>query len=85
MEDPIEKLHKDDQITDAVYCCVRNYEQREECKRKQEDTARNARVLQHTDKVTQGRKRNFTASTLAKRKSKAEDAIVTKKERRSIS
>jgi hypothetical protein len=24
--DPIEKLHKEDQTTDAVYCCVRSYE-----------------------------------------------------------
>jgi hypothetical protein len=85
MEDPIERLHKEDQITDAVYCRVRNYEQREECKRKQEDTARNVRVLQRTEQVEQGRKRNFTAATIARRESKTEDAIVAKKERRSSS
>jgi hypothetical protein len=46
MEDPHEKLRKDDQIiniTDAVYCRVRNYEVREQCKRKQGEEARQGR------------------------------------------
>ncbi len=39
MEDPVEKLHKLDRLTDAVYCHIRNYQFREECKQKQEATA----------------------------------------------
>jgi len=84
MEDPIEKLHKEDQITDAVYCCVRNYEFREECKRRQEATSRNINVRQQTEEVEQNRKRKWTASTIAKRESKSDDAIAVKKERRSL-
>jgi hypothetical protein len=38
MKDPIEKLHKLDRLTDAVYCHIRNHEFREECKQKQEAT-----------------------------------------------
>jgi hypothetical protein len=76
-------LHKDDQITDAVYCRVRGYEFREECKRKQEATSRNIEVRQQTEQVEQDRKRKFSAATIARQESKAEDAIVVKKERRS--
>jgi hypothetical protein len=85
MEDPIEKLHKDDQITDAVYCRVRSYEYREECKRKSESTSRNIEVRQQTEQVNQNRKRKFSAATIARQEGKAEDAMVVKKERRSFS
>jgi hypothetical protein len=84
MEDPIEKLHKDDKLTDAVYCHVRNYEHREECKRKQEATARNILVRQQDEQVRQNRKRKFSPATVAKQESKAEEAIAIKKERRSL-
>jgi hypothetical protein len=84
MEDPIEKLHKEDQITDAVYCCVRNYEFREECKRKQEATSRNINVRQQTEQVEQNRKRKWSVATIAKRESKSDDAIAVKRERRSL-
>ncbi len=68
MEDPIEKkLHKDDQITDAVYCRVHSYEFREEFKRKQEATSRNIEVRQQTEQVHQNRKRKFSAATIANR------------------
>ncbi len=47
MEVPIEKLHKLDRLTNAVYCHIRNYEFCEECnKQKQEATARNIVVCQ---------------------------------------
>jgi hypothetical protein len=36
MEDPIKKLHKIDRLMDVVYCHLRDYEFREESKRKQE-------------------------------------------------
>jgi hypothetical protein len=44
MENPIEKLHKLDKLTDVVYCHNRNYQFREECKQKQEATARHVKV-----------------------------------------
>jgi hypothetical protein len=44
MEDPIEKLHKLDKLTDAVYCNIRNYQFREECKQKNEAIARHVAV-----------------------------------------
>ncbi len=82
MEDPIEKLHKLDRLTDAVYCHIRNYEFREECKQKQEATSRNIIVRRQLDQVRQNRKRKFTVHTVAKRAEKAEEAIAVKKERR---
>jgi hypothetical protein len=84
MEDPIEKLHKDDQITDAMYCNIRNYEFREELKRKREATSRKFEVRQQTEQVQQNRKRMFTDESIARRGNKAEDAIAIKKERRSF-
>jgi hypothetical protein len=44
MEDPIEKLHKLDGLMDAVYCHLRDYEFREESKRKQEAIGKNHAV-----------------------------------------
>jgi hypothetical protein len=82
MEDPIEKLHKLDKLTDAVYCHIRNYQFREECKQKQEATARHVEVRQQIEQVQQNRKRKFTPSTIAKRETKTEGAIAIKKERR---
>jgi hypothetical protein len=41
MEVLIEKFHKLDRLSDAVHCHIQNYEFREECKHKQEATARN--------------------------------------------
>ena len=84
MEDPIEKMHKVDKLTDAVYCHIRNYEFREECKQKQEATARNIVVRDQLDQVRQNRKRKFSPGSIAKRDSKAEAAIAVKKERRSL-
>ncbi len=83
MEDPIEKLHKLDKLTDVVYCHIRNYQFREECKQKQEATARHVEVRQQMEQVKQNRKRKFSPATIAKRESKAEGAIAIKKERRS--
>jgi hypothetical protein len=84
MEDPIEKLHKLDKLTDAVYCHIRNYEFREECKQKQEATARNIIVRRQLEQVRQNRKRKFTIAAITIRKSKGEEAIAIKKERRSL-
>jgi hypothetical protein len=84
-EDPIERLHKDDQITDAVFCRVRGYEFREECKRKLEATGRNNAVRQQTEKVNKNRERKFSAATVASREDKTKDSIVAKKMRRSFS
>jgi hypothetical protein len=83
MENPIEKLHKLDKLTGAVYCHVRSYEFREECKQKQEATARHVEVRQQVEEVTKNRKRKFTPATIARRESKAEGAIAIKQERRS--
>jgi CRISPR/Cas system-associated endonuclease Cas3-HD len=82
MEGPIEKLHKLDTLTDAVYCHIRNYQFREECKQKQEATARHVEVSQQNEEVQQNRKRKFTPITLARQAMKAEEAIALKKERR---
>jgi hypothetical protein len=84
MEDPIEKLHKLDRLTDAVYCHIRNYEFREECKKKQEATARNIVVRRQLQQVRENRKRKFTIATITNRKSMVDEAIAVKKERRSL-
>ena len=81
MQDPIEKLHKLDRLTDAVYCHIRNYQFREECKQKQEATARHVEVRQQNKQVQQNRKRKFTATTIAKQTMKAKGAIAITKER----
>jgi hypothetical protein len=83
MEDPIELLHKLDKLTDAVYCHIRNYQFREECKQKQEATARHVEVRQQIQQVHQNRKRKFTSATIAKQENKAVEDIAIKKERRS--
>jgi hypothetical protein len=82
MEDPIEKLHKLDRLTDAVYCHIRNYEFREECKQKQEATSRNIVVRRQLQQVKQNRKQKFTSDTQTKRDGKVEQAMAVKKERR---
>jgi hypothetical protein len=82
MEDPIEKLHKLDKLTDAVYCHIRNYEFREECKQKQEATSRNVVVRRQLEQVKQNRKRKFTSDTQTKRDGKVAEAMAVKKERR---
>jgi hypothetical protein len=82
MEDPIEKLHKLDRLTDAVYCHIRNYEFREECKQKQEATSWNLVVRRQLEQVKLNRKRNFTSDTQTKRYGKVEEAMAVKKERR---
>jgi hypothetical protein len=82
MEDPIEKLHKLDRLTDAVYCHIRNYQFREECKQKQEVTARHVEVRQQNEVVQQDRKRKYKATTIARQTKKADGAIAIKRERR---
>jgi hypothetical protein len=83
MEDPIELLHKLDKLTDAVYCHISNYQFREECKQRQEVTARHVEVRQQTKQVHQNRKRKCDPATIAKRENKPVEAIAIKKERRS--
>jgi hypothetical protein len=83
MEDPIELLHKLDKLTDAVHCHIRNCQFREECKQRQEVTARHVEVRQQTEQVHQNRKRKCAPATIAKRENKAVEAIAIKKERRS--
>jgi hypothetical protein len=74
MEDPIKKLHKHDKLTDAVYCNIRNYQFREECKQKNEAIARHVAVCEQW---------KLTPVTVVKRAIKAVRAIAVKKERRS--
>ena len=82
MEDPIKKLHKLDRLTGMVYCHIQNYQFQEECKQKQEATARHVQVCQQNEQVQQNRKRKFSQVTLAKQAMKAERGIAIKKERR---
>ncbi len=44
MEDPIKELHKIDRLMDAVYCHLRDYEFREESKKKKEAIGKNSQV-----------------------------------------
>ncbi len=80
MEDPIEKLHKRDKLTDTVYCHIRNYQFREECKQKQEATARHVQVCQQNEQVQPNHKRKCSQVTLAKQAMKAKRGIAIKKE-----
>ena len=84
MEDPIEKLHKIDGLMDAVYCHLRDYEVREESKRKQEAIGKNYAVKLQSEQVAQSRKRKFAATTLMAREDKKVVLTIVKKERRSL-
>jgi hypothetical protein len=75
MEDPIEKLHKIDGLIDAVYYHLRDYEVREESKRKQEAIGKNYAVKLQNQQVTQSCKREFAATVVL---------TFVKKERRSL-
>jgi hypothetical protein len=85
MEDPSEKLHKIDGLMDAIYCHLRDYEFREESKRKQEAIGKNHAVKLQTQQVMQSRKRKFAETTLLKRQDKKVVLTIIKKERRSLS
>jgi hypothetical protein len=84
MEDPIEKLHKNDRLMDAVYCHLRDHEFREECKRKQLLIGKNRAVVAQIDEVKQSRKQKFTVETLERRQQKDDVLALVKKERRSL-
>ena len=64
MEDPIEKLHKIDQLVDALYCHLQDYELREESPKKEEAIGKNSWVQNQLYKVTQSRKRKLATATL---------------------
>ncbi len=85
MEDPIEKLHKIDQLVDALYCHLQDYELREESPKKEEAIGKNSWVQNQLYKVTQSRKRKFAETTLLKRENKKVVLTIVKKERRSLS
>ncbi len=84
IKDPIEKLHKIDGLMDAVYCHLRDYEVREESKRKQEAIGKNYAVKLQSEQVAQSRKRKFAATTLMAREDKKVVLTIVKKERRSL-
>ena len=69
---------------DAVYCHLRDYEFREESRRKQESIGKNKGVKQQMAQVTESRKRKFTAATLLKREGKVAELTIVKQERRSL-
>lgn len=79
----MEKLHKLDKLTNAIYCHIWNYQFQEECKQKQEAAARHVEVCQQMEQAKQNYKLKFTPATIAKRESKAKGAITIKKEWRS--
>ncbi len=84
MEDPIEKLHKIDGLMDAVYCHLRDYDVREESKRKQEAIGKNYAVKLQSEQVAQRGKRKFAVTTLMAREDKNVVLTIVKKERRSL-
>jgi hypothetical protein len=84
MEDPIEKLHKVDRLMDAVYCHLRDYEFREETKRRQESIGNNSSVKIQLQQVVQSRKQKFAAATVLKKEQKTKELTIIKKERRSL-
>jgi hypothetical protein len=83
MEDSIEKRQKN-RLMDAVYCHLRDYEFREESKKKKEAIGKNSRVQRQLYKVTQSRKRKFATATLLKKAESKSEYTVVKKERRSF-
>jgi hypothetical protein len=70
MEGPIEKLNKIDQMMDAVYCHLRDYEFREQSKKKKEAIGKNSWVQRQYYEVTQSHKRKFATATLLKKRTK---------------
>ncbi len=84
MEDPIEKLHKVDRLMDAVYCHLRDYEFREETKRRQESIGKNSSVKIQLKQVVESCKQKFAAATVLKKEQKTKELTIIKKERRSL-
>lgn len=80
----IKKLHKNDKLLNVVYSHLCDYELREESKRKQQSIGKNGAVMEYMVKMTQSRKRKFSAETLLKREQKAAELTYTKLERRSL-
>jgi hypothetical protein len=84
MEDPIEKLHKIDRQMDTVFCHLRDYEFREDSKRRHDLIGNNTDVKIQMEKVDLGRKRKFTKPTLLRKKEKNTAITIIKQERRSV-
>ena len=80
MEDPIEKLHKIDWLMDAVYCHLRDYEFREESKKKKEAIGKNSRVQKQMYEVTQSSKRKFANATLPKKEETKSERTAVKRD-----
>jgi hypothetical protein len=78
------ELHKIDGLMDAVYCHLRDYEVREESKRKQEAIGKNYAVKLQSQQVTQSHEQKFAEKTLLKREDKKGILTIIKKERRSL-
>ena len=84
MEGPIEKLQKIDRLMDAVYCHLRDYEFREETKRRQESIGKNSSVKIQLQQVVESHKRKFAAATVLKKEQTTTELTIIKKERRSL-
>jgi hypothetical protein len=64
---------------DAVYCHLRDYEVREESKRKQEAIGKNYAVKLQSQQFTHSRNRKFAEKTLLKREDKKGILTIIKK------
>jgi hypothetical protein len=84
MEDPIEKLHKEEKLLDRTYCHFRSYEKREEAKAVRSALADVPAVRAQIDGVKKGKKRTFSVASTKKKVEMKEEVEEKKAARRSF-
>ena len=84
MEDPIEKLHKEDKLLDRTFCHLRSYEAKEEAKAARASLSTHPEVRAQIENTKEGKKRKFTSETIKRKTDKGEAREEVKAVRRSF-
>ena len=82
LEDPIERLHKDDKSRDRMFQCIRNYLQKEEAKRTRENIGRNPSVKSAISGVAERCKRKYSHFVEMKRMADRDSKITDTQNKR---
>jgi hypothetical protein len=84
MEDPIEKLHKEEKLLDRTHCHFRSHEKREEAKAVRSALADAPAVRAQIAGVKKGKKRTFSIASTKKKVEMKEEVEEKKAARRSF-
>jgi hypothetical protein len=84
MEDPIEKLHKEEKLLDRRHCHFRSCEKREEAKAVRSALADVPAVRAQIAGVKKGKKRTFSIASMKKKVEMKEEVEEKKAARRSF-